>query len=109
MTQCVAPKCRSAPPLLASGASNEKDAGKLAASAHAHHSCNRHDRSSVMGELTGSDIEELSKKLSDALNINTLQSYTHASTGDRLFKEFVGQGKALRFTIIYLLNVLEEN
>jgi V8-like Glu-specific endopeptidase len=62
-----------------------------------------------MGELSGSDIEELSYKLTDALNINTLQSYTHASTGDRLFKEFVGEGKPLRFIIIDLLNALEEN
>jgi hypothetical protein len=61
-----------------------------------------------MCELSGEDIANLSKPLADALNLSSLQEFVHASTGDRLFVEYVTEGKPLRPTIIDLLNALQE-
>lgn len=57
--------------------------------------------------LSGADIEKLSKSLADSLNFNDLSTFVHASTGDRLYVEYVAQGKPLRPTIEDLLNELE--
>jgi Trypsin-like peptidase domain len=57
--------------------------------------------------LSGQDIEDLSAALVGALNMNQLDAYVHASTGDRLFVEYVGIGKPLKPTIRDLLNELE--
>ncbi len=40
-----------------------------------------------MTTLTGEQIRNLSKKLSDTLNFAELESMVYASTGDRLYKE----------------------
>jgi hypothetical protein len=58
--------------------------------------------------LSGQDIDRLSRSLAGALSFNDLESFVHASTGDRLYVEYVGQGKPLRPTIIDLLNTLEQ-
>jgi len=59
-------------------------------------------------ELAGEQIEALSKALSKAMNENTLERAVYSSTGDRLYKEYVGKGKPLRPTIESLLISLEE-
>jgi V8-like Glu-specific endopeptidase len=59
--------------------------------------------------IGGADIQDLSKKLSSALNFDTLEMYTQGSTGDRLYVEYVGRGDPLTPTISKLLNALEEN
>lgn len=58
--------------------------------------------------LTGSDIDKLSRKLATALDDNDLQNYVYASTGDRLYVEYVGSGKPVRVTLFALLEVLEQ-
>src|SRR5687768_16887115 len=57
--RCVAPKCRSAPRLLASGASDECAAGGCRASRTALLPQVRLER--AMGDLSGSDIERDSR------------------------------------------------
>jgi len=61
-----------------------------------------------MGKLSGSDIDGLSRKISDAVDRDDLKNLVHVSTGDRLFSEYVGDGKPNRPTIVDLLNALEE-
>lgn len=61
-----------------------------------------------MTALTGEQIAELSKVLSHALDEDDLQLFVHASTGDRLYTEYVSDKKPLRPTIVDLLNALEE-
>jgi hypothetical protein len=61
-----------------------------------------------MPGLSGGDIAKLSKSLANSLNLEDLKSFVHASTGDRLYVEYVGEGKPLRPTITDLLNALEE-
>lgn len=61
-----------------------------------------------MPGLSGDDIAKLSKSLANSLNFDDLKSFVHASTGDRLYVEYVGEGKPLRPTITDLLNALEE-
>ena len=61
-----------------------------------------------MGKLSGEDIRRLSTLLSGTLSINDLESFVYASTGDRLFVEYVAPGKPLRPTISDLLIALEE-
>jgi hypothetical protein len=58
--------------------------------------------------LNGREIDGLAELLSSTLNFLDLERYVHASTGDRLFAEFVSQGKPLEDTIFDLLNRLEE-
>jgi hypothetical protein len=57
--------------------------------------------------LSGQDIQELTNALISALDEPQLRAFVHASTGDRLYVEYVGQGKPLRPTIEDLLNALE--
>ncbi|WP_448043171.1 trypsin-like peptidase domain-containing protein [Bradyrhizobium liaoningense] len=59
-------------------------------------------------KLSGEDITKLSKSLADTLNFDDLKDFVHASTGDRLYVEYVGEGRPLRQTIVDLLNVLEQ-
>jgi Trypsin-like peptidase domain len=61
-----------------------------------------------MGKLSGEDIRRLATLLSGTLSFNDLESFVYASTGDRLFVEFVAPGKPLRPTISDLLIALEE-
>ncbi|WP_315835256.1 serine protease [Bradyrhizobium prioriisuperbiae] len=61
-----------------------------------------------MCKLTGEDIEGLSKVLSDALNINDLDTIVYASLGDRLFDEYVPTGDPKRVTIQKLLVALQQ-
>jgi hypothetical protein len=61
-----------------------------------------------MGRLSGEDIKKLAALLSGTLSFDDLASYVHASTGDRLYDAFVGEGKPKRDTISDLLNALEE-
>jgi hypothetical protein len=61
----------------------------------------------VIRTLTGSDIAELSTALAGAFDLAGLEMATHASTGDRLFVEYVGPGQPLRPTIAALLNALD--
>lgn len=60
-----------------------------------------------MGQLSGSDIASLSKKLVGTLSAPDLESLVYASTGDRLYDEFVPDNLPLRPTIERLLNALE--
>ena len=62
----------------------------------------------VMGKLSGEDIKRLSTLLSGTLSLNDLESFVYASTGDRLFVEYVAPGKPLRPTISDLLIALED-
>ncbi len=62
-----------------------------------------------MPELRGEDITKLSKSLASSLNFDDLEDFVQASTGDRLYVEYVGKGKPLRPTISDLLNALEEH
>jgi hypothetical protein len=59
------------------------------------------------GNLSGGDIAELSKALASAFDLAGIEIATHASTGDRLFVEYVGPGQPLRPTIAALLNALD--
>jgi V8-like Glu-specific endopeptidase len=59
--------------------------------------------------LSKNHVEELSRKLADSFNMNTLEMATQTSTGDRLFVEYVGLGDPLKITIFKLLNALEES
>ncbi len=61
-----------------------------------------------MTTLTGEQIRNLSKKLSDTLSFAELESVVYASTGDRLYKEYVAPGQPLTPTIRDLLSALEE-
>src|SRR5215211_5907999 len=61
-----------------------------------------------MAMLSGQDIAELSALLAESLSSDDLASYVHASTGDRLYVEYVAPGKPRRPTIADLLNALEE-
>ncbi len=61
-----------------------------------------------MGKLSGEDIKRLSTLLSGTLSLNDLESFVYASTGDRLFVEYVAPGKPLRPTISDLLIALED-
>jgi V8-like Glu-specific endopeptidase len=61
-----------------------------------------------MGKLSGEDIKKLSTMLSGTLSFNDLESFVYASTGDRLFVEFVAPGKPMRPTISDLLIALED-
>jgi V8-like Glu-specific endopeptidase len=61
-----------------------------------------------MGRLSGEDIKRLSTLLSGTLSLNDLESFVYASTGDRLFVEYVAPGKPLRPTISDLLIALED-
>lgn len=59
--------------------------------------------------LSGADIDKLSRKLVTAINDDIeLQQFVHASTGDRLYIEYVGPGKPLRPTLFSLIEVLEQ-
>ena len=61
-----------------------------------------------MGKLSGEDIKRLATLLSGTLSLNDLESFVYASTGDRLFVEYVAPGKPLRPTISDLLIALED-
>ena len=61
-----------------------------------------------MTSLTGEQIRELSSKLSGTLSLHDLEAYVYASTGDRLFHEYVGTGLPLKKTIYNLLIALED-
>jgi hypothetical protein len=61
-----------------------------------------------MGKLSGDDIAKLGTLLADSLSFEDLESYVHASTGDRLYVEYVGEGRPRRPTVVALLNALEE-
>jgi V8-like Glu-specific endopeptidase len=61
-----------------------------------------------MPSLSGENIAKLSESLADSLNFDDVATFVHASTGDRLYKEYVAPGKPLRPTIVELLNALEE-
>src|ERR1700712_4342187 len=61
-----------------------------------------------MGRLSGEDIRRLATLLSGTLSLNDLESFVYASTGDRLFVEYVSPGKPLRPTISDLLIALED-
>jgi Trypsin-like peptidase domain len=61
-----------------------------------------------MGKLSGEDIKHLATLLSGTLSLNDLESFVYASTGDRLFVEYVAPGKPLRPTISDLLIALED-
>ncbi|MEY9136501.1 hypothetical protein ACVMII_005398 [Bradyrhizobium diazoefficiens] len=61
-----------------------------------------------MGTLSGEAIKELAALLSGTLSFDDLQSYVHASTGDRLYDSFVGEGRPKLATISALLNALED-
>src|SRR4051812_46591801 len=61
-----------------------------------------------MPKLSGEDIRRLSTLLSGTLSLNDLESFVYASTGDRLFVEYVAPGKPLRPTINDLLIALED-
>jgi hypothetical protein len=61
-----------------------------------------------MAKLTGEQIRGLSKRLSDTLSFQELETVVYASTGDRLYKEYVAPGLPLRPTIERLLEALEE-
>ena len=62
-----------------------------------------------MAELSGENIDRLSRELAHALSFDDLAIFVHASTGDRLFEEYVTPGKPLRPTIVDLLNALEKS
>lgn len=61
-----------------------------------------------MPSLSGGDIDKLARALAGAMNFDDLSIFVHASTGDRLYVEYVGTGKPLKPTIVDLLNALEE-
>lgn len=57
--------------------------------------------------LSGQQIEDLSRLLAPTLE-HDLEGFVHASTGDRLYVEYVGSGKPIKRTIAELLNVLDD-
>jgi hypothetical protein len=61
-----------------------------------------------MSTLSGEDIKKLAGLLSGTLSFDDLEGYVHASTGDRLYDAFVGEGKPKLATIAALLNALED-
>jgi hypothetical protein len=61
-----------------------------------------------MTRLTGQQIVTLSETLSATLNFDDLESVVYASTGDRLYNEYVGPGSPLKPTIRKLLEALEQ-
>jgi Trypsin-like peptidase domain len=61
-----------------------------------------------MEALSGQGVIQLSDVLSKTLNSNELAEFVQASTGDRLYVEYVGEGKPLKPTIVDLLNALVE-
>lgn len=61
-----------------------------------------------MTKLTGEQIRNLGTKLSDTLSFQELESVVYASTGDRLYNEYVAPGSPLIPTIRNLLTALEE-
>jgi hypothetical protein len=61
-----------------------------------------------MCNLSGGAISVLGELISRALSFDALEEFVHASTGDRLYVEYVGPGKPRRATVIALLNALEE-
>lgn len=61
-----------------------------------------------MGTLTGAQIQQLALSLNSALNLNDLEDYVQASTGDGLYDVYVGPGKPKLHTITDLLNVLQQ-
>ncbi len=61
-----------------------------------------------MGQLSGRDIESLSRKLTDTLSCHELSTVVYSSTGDRLYDEYVAPGKPLTETIQDLLITLEK-
>jgi Trypsin-like peptidase domain len=61
-----------------------------------------------MADLSGKQIDELKRALSNALNFDDLERMVHIGTGDRLFKQYVAEGKPLNPTIADLLNALNE-
>jgi hypothetical protein len=60
-----------------------------------------------MTGLTGRQVQDLSARLATTLSLEDLESVVYASTGDRLYVEYVGEGKPLRPTIEELLKALE--
>jgi hypothetical protein len=58
--------------------------------------------------LTGEQTRALAKVLAGTLSFAELESVVYASTGDRLYVEYVSQGDPLRPTIEKLLNALEQ-
>src|SRR6185436_2795420 len=61
-----------------------------------------------MTKLNGQNIADLSALLAGALSLDDFDNFVHASTGDRLYVEYVAPGKPRRPTVIDLLNALEE-
>jgi hypothetical protein len=61
-----------------------------------------------MGKLSGEQIRRLAQLLTGTLSFDDLESYVHASTGDRLYDAFVGEGRPKLATIVDLLNALED-
>lgn len=61
-----------------------------------------------MAHLSGTQIDELKKALSSAVNFAELERWVHIGTGDQLFTEYVTPGKPLNPTITDLLNALNE-
>jgi len=60
-----------------------------------------------MADLTGEQIEELSRALSRALSRSDLEIYVYVSTGDQIYVEYVAEGLPLRKTIFQLIEELE--
>jgi hypothetical protein len=60
-----------------------------------------------MGKLTGEEVRKLSRILSDTLDFSHLESFVYASTGDRLYDEFVAKDQPKRPMIEKLLIQLE--
>jgi hypothetical protein len=61
-----------------------------------------------MAKLTGQNIGVLSKALADTMDEDELEMFVLSSTGDELFKSYVGKGKPLIPTLQALLISLEE-
>src|SRR5215208_3240243 len=61
-----------------------------------------------MPDLSGEDIAKLSKLLASTLSFDDLESFVHASTGDRLYDVYVSREKPKVRMIEQLLNVLQE-
>lgn len=60
-----------------------------------------------MNRLSGMDVMELSKLLAGTLDIDDLEEFVYASTGDQLFVEFVAPNLPLQDTIRRLIIQLE--
>lgn len=61
-----------------------------------------------MGKLSGEDIRRLATLLAGTFGFDELDSFVYASTGDRLYVNYVAPGKPLIPTIRDLLIALEE-